>query len=115
MNTQLDPNKIAQLLSQSTRQLDETTLSALANARHNALTRQSVRSPVFTLTTGRWLHNLVPPSAQQWAATGLLVVLLIIGTSYWQHSTEQQISELDVAILTDELPIEVLLSQPSNT
>jgi hypothetical protein len=115
MITDLDPNKIAQLLTTSTRQMDEATLSALANARRNALTRQSVHSPVSSLTTGRWTHSLIPHSAQQWAFTGLLAIMLIIGTGYWQHSAEQQISDLDVAILTDDLPIEVLLTDSSSS
>lgn len=109
MNTELDPRKIAQLLTQSTRQLDASTLSALSNARRNALKRQSVRAPVFALTTGRWTEWLLPHSSQQWIVAGLLAVILAVGTSFWHHAQEQQISELDVAILTDDLPIEVFV------
>lgn len=109
MNTKLDTNKIAQLLTLSTRQLNEATVSALANARRNALQRKLAHSPVYTLTTGRWTHSLMPHSSQQWIATGLLAVMLVIGTGYWHHSQEQQISDLDVAILTDDLPIEVFV------
>lgn len=115
MITRMDPNKIAQLLTQSTRQIDAATLSALADARCHALTRQSVHTPVFALTAGRWIRSLIPHSAQQWVATGLFAVMLVIGMGYWQHSTEQQISDLDVAILTDELPIEILLSDSHRT
>lgn len=115
MTNKLDPKKIAQLLTQSTRQMDKITLSALVNARQNALKRQSVRSPVFALTPAsahnlaRWADRLVPHSTQQWIATGLLAVMLVIGTSFWQHAQDQQISDLDVAILTDDLPIEVFV------
>jgi hypothetical protein len=115
MTNSLDPNKIAQLLTQSTRQVDEATLSALASARRRAVQSQSVHSPAFVLTAGRWTHSLVPHSTQQWVATGLLAAMLIIGTGYWQHSKEQQISDLDVAILTDELPIETLLTDSHRT
>lgn len=115
MTNELDPGKIAQLLTQGTRQLDAATLSALVDARRNALKRQSVHSPVFTLTTGRWTLGLIPRSAHQWAAAGLLAAMLIIGTGYWQHLKEQQISDLDVAILTDDLPIEVLLTDSLRT
>jgi hypothetical protein len=115
MITRLDPNKIAQLLTQSTRQIDTATLSALADARRSALNKQSVHSPVFALTTGRWMLNLIPHSTQQWVATGLLTAMLVFGTGYWQHAKEQQISDLDVAILTDELPIETLLSDSHRT
>jgi len=117
MNT-LDPNKITQVLNQSTDQLDESVLSALARARQNALEKQAVMatSPVGALTSGSWLKVLIPDTAQQWAATGLLAATLFIGMGYWQYySAEQQIIDLDVAILTDELPIEALVTQPSHS
>ena len=109
----LDPGKIAQLLTQSSRQLDEVTLSALFNARQNALKRQSVRAPVFTLAPAsshaHWTDRLVPHSAQPWVAAALLIATLIVGMGFWQHVQEQQINELDVAILTDDLPIEAFV------
>ena len=109
MTNELDPRKIAQLLTLSTRQLDESILSALVNARQNALKRQSVRAPVFTLDTGHGTHSLIPDSVQRWVVAGLLIATLAVGISYWQHIQEQQTDELDVAILTDELPIEVFV------
>jgi hypothetical protein len=109
MTNELDPRKIIQLLTLSTRQLDEATLSALVNARQNALKRQSVRAPVFALDTGRGTHSLKPVSIHQWVIAGLIVAMLIVGTSYWHHVQEEQISELDLAILTDDLPIEVFV------
>ena len=109
MNIKLDTNKIAQLLTLSTRQLNEATVSALASARRNALKRQTAHSPVYALTTGRWTHSLIPHSAQQWVVAGLLAAMLVVGTSFWHHVQEQQTDELDVAILTDDLPIEVFV------
>lgn len=109
MSTKLNPEKIAQLLTYSSRQLDKQTLSALSQARQNALHRQSAHSPVFALNTGHWSHHLVPHSAQQWLAIGLLAAILACTASFWHHADEQQIGELDVAILTDELPIEVFV------
>jgi hypothetical protein len=115
----LDPQKVARLLTQSTRQLDEATLTALVNARQNALKKQLVRAPIFALhpaglhASPSWVNRLLPLSAQpktiMWLAAGLLAAALIAGTGYWQHLEEQQINELDVAILTDELPIEVFV------
>jgi hypothetical protein len=116
MTNSLNPQKIIQLLTKSTQQLDKATLSALADARKNALQRQSVRAPVFTLTSAsanssvRWADRLTPHSAQPWIAAGLLAAILFAGTSYWQHIQEQQIDETDVAILTGDLPIEVLIN-----
>jgi hypothetical protein len=115
MTNELDPRKITQLLTQSTRQLDESILSALVNARQNALKRYSERAPVFALTPAsahssvRWTNRLIPHSAQPWIAAGLFAAVLIAGMSVWHNVQEQQISELDVAILTDDLPIEVFV------
>jgi hypothetical protein len=109
MITKLNSGKIAQLLTQSTRQLDTHILSALVDARQNALKRQSVRAPVFALNMGRETHSLIPDSVQQWMVAVLFVAVLIAGTSFWHQVQEQQISELDVAILTDDLPIEVFV------
>lgn len=116
MSHELNPEKIVQLLTKSTQQLDNSTLSALANARRNALERQSSRVPVFTLTSGsghssvRWTNRLVPHSAVPWIAAGILVAILLAGTSYWQHVQEQQIDDTDVAILTSDLPIEAFVN-----
>lgn len=109
MTDKLKPEKIAQLLTQSTRQLDSDTLSALSNARQKALQRQTMRAPVFTLATSRLAQILLPFTNHQWISAGLLAALLVIGTSYVHHAQEQQIAELDVAILTDDLPIEVFV------
>jgi Protein of unknown function (DUF3619) len=116
MNNELNPEKIAQLLTKSTEQLDNSTLSDLANARRNALERQSAQIPVFTLTSAsghnsvRWTDKLIPHTAVPWIAAGLLVAILLAGTSYWQHVQEQQIDDTDVAILTSDLPIEVFVN-----
>ena len=115
MTSELDPGKIARLLNLGTRQLDAVTVSALVNARKNALKRHSERVSVSALTpasaqsSARWTDRLIPHSAQPWIAAGLLVAVLIAGTSYWQDMQEQQIDETDVAILTDELPIDVFI------
>ncbi|NOU00212.1 MAG: DUF3619 family protein [Gallionella sp.] len=110
MNTQLDPQKITQLLTQSTQQLDEATLAALSKARRNALAMQPSRVPAFAASTGRWTVNLMPHTTMQWLTTGLLIALLTVaGSNLWQHTNEEQISELDVAILADEMPLDVFV------
>jgi hypothetical protein len=112
---EIDPAKIARLLTQSTRELDEGTLSALVSARQNAMKRQLVREPEFALNpaygrlSARWADGLIPQAAHPWIAVVLLIAIIFAGTSYWQHVQEQQIEELDVAILTDDLPIEVFV------
>ncbi|MGA7750902.1 MAG: DUF3619 family protein [Gallionella sp.] len=110
MITNLDPGEITRLLTVSARQLDQSTLSALSSARQNALKRQAVRSPVFALNAGHGILRLIPNTPRIWAVAGLLVVMLIFGTGFWHHIQEQQIDETDVAILTDDLPIEVFVN-----
>jgi hypothetical protein len=102
-------DQIVQVLTQSTRQLDAETLSALVDARQNALRKQAVREPALAFSTGSGTRSLMPDSIQQWVVSGLFVAMLIVGTSFWHQVQEQQISELDVAILTDDLPIEVFV------
>lgn len=118
MNTPLDPDRInpdriAQLLNISTRQLDQQTLSALSRARQAALSRQSAHTHVLGFITGRWTFGLFPQFTQPLLVAALLAIVVFGGTSYWQHAQEQQISDLDVAILTDELPIEVFVDEQS--
>lgn len=108
MTDELTPKEIAQLLTYSSRQLNSGTLTALSKAREVALQRHSSRAPVVTLATGRWAHFLFPLS-HQWMPAALLAVTFAVGVGYWHHTQEQQIDELDVAILTDDLPIEVFV------
>jgi hypothetical protein len=111
MNTQIDPHKIAKLLTKSTQQMGERTVSALAHARKQALTRQTAHAPIFALTTGHWVDRLLPHTTVQWLVTGLLIALLIVsGGAVWQHAEEQQISEIDLAILSDEMPVHVFVN-----
>ena len=107
----MDPGKIAQLLNLSTQQLDASTLSALNSARQSALKRQTVHVPVLALGTGRETHHWVPDSIQQWVVAGLLVATFMVGIGFWHNINvkEPQAVELDVAILTDDLPIEVFV------
>lgn len=110
MITNLDPEKITRLLTLGTRQLDSGTVLALGSARQNALKRQSARPPVFALNTGHRAHSLMSNSPRTWVTAVLLVATLSIGMGYWNHMQEQQIDDTDVAILTDDLPIDVFVN-----
>ncbi|TAN76282.1 MAG: DUF3619 family protein [Gallionella sp.] len=107
---EIDPEQVARLLTRSAQQLDGNTVAALRRARDIALERQLPGKPVFALSTGRGTHGLMPHSAYQWAATAILLVAVLAGgISYWHHTQEPDISHLDVAILTDDLPLEVFV------
>lgn len=110
MTTKLDPRKISHILNQSTRELDDATLSALQQARAKAMQRQATPAQTLQLAGHRWTGLLVPHTTQQWIAAALLVLVLVGGAGvWWQHHHHQQIIELDVQILTDELPIELFV------
>src|SRR3970282_2061392 len=101
MTTGLDPGKIARLLTQGIRQLDTTTLAALADARQNALKRQSARAPVGELSSGHWTHSLIPhPSVQQWLVAGLLVAVFVVAAGSWENAQAQQLSAVDRGVMS---------------
>lgn len=104
------PERIAQLLTRAAQQLDDNTVAALRRARNVALERQLVSKPVFILSTGHDMRWLMPHSTHQWVATVILfAVILFGGVNYWQHAQENELAHLDIAILTDDLPLEVFV------
>jgi hypothetical protein len=104
------PGMIARLLTQSSESLDHKTVTSLREAREAALRRHSVRQPVLALDTGHLAHWFIPHSTHQWVAAVVLLLVIVAGaTSYWDHSREYEMSHLDLAILTDDLPIEVFV------
>ena len=109
----LNTGKIAQMLTISSRHLGPDTLSALKKARLNALERQKVRLQAAALATeGNDTFSGLPYVLQQWIVASTIVVLLVIGMSYWYHvRQEEQIADLDIAILTDDLPIDVFVDR----
>ncbi|HZW24777.1 MAG TPA: DUF3619 family protein [Gallionella sp.] len=106
----IDPEQIAGLLTLATEQMDRDTLEALRRARHAALDRQTTRAPAFALDGRHGLHFPIPHTARQWAAAGLLLAALAGGAGYWQHLHHHEtMAHLDVAILTDDMPLEVFI------
>ena len=104
------PEQIAQLLTRAAQQLDDNTVAALRRAHNVALDRQSLSKPAFALSTGHNTRWLMPHSTHQWvAAIIVLVAILFGGLSYWQHAQENDLSHLDTAILTDDLPLEIFV------
>lgn len=104
------PEAIAKLLTIAAQQLDDRTVTALRQARNVALERQSLSRPVFSLSTGHGMHWLMPHSVNQWAAMVILLVATVVGgLNYWQHTQEHELVHLDIAILTDDLPLEVFV------
>ena len=105
--------RIAELLTHSTAQLDDHIVTSLRQASAVALQRQRGREPALSLSAiGHRAHALIPHSTQQWVATTIMLAAIIVGvTGYLQHAQEHQSSHLDIAILTDDLPMEVFIDR----
>lgn len=104
--------RIIKLLTQGTEQFDARILSSLREARMVALQRQRTHHEVFSLSTiGHHAH--MPRSANQWLATVFVLATLIFGIAYyWQNMPEHQNTQnLDLQILTDDLPIDVFVDK----
>ena len=112
MNQKFHPEQFKQLLNRSLARLDQPTLSRLRDARMLALARYDAHStaPVFAWAS-LWTDRHHPVGSHHkfniWATAVLLVAILFSCTAYWHHTTDHDVSDVDIAILTDELPIEV--------
>ncbi len=110
MNTKLKTHEIGRLLDHSAARLDTDTLDRLRTARRVALKNQRHPSPVLV-----WLgqHGIIQSHAMHahkvinLAVVVLLAALLLGGSLYWHRIYEHDHAELDIAILTDELPLDM--------
>jgi hypothetical protein len=102
-----NPEQIKLFLNRSTAQLDALTLQRLREARIKALARHEIRSAAPVLAWTGPGQNFGTARKYPWMAAVLVAVCLFSGTVYWHHSSEKDTSAVDIAILTDELPIHV--------
>lgn len=115
MNQEFNVEPIRQLLNRSTARLGQAEVMQLRDARALALARydeQHRTAPVLA-----WAGNLTAAISGHasnsqhrlyyWAAAVLLAAGLLSGVAVWQHALEHDDSEVDIAILTDEMPIDV--------
>ena len=114
MNRQLNLEQIRQLLNRSTAQLDETTLAALRTTRTRALERHVERhAHALTLSghdkSGHWHAPGMHHKSYRWIAGLLLLVGIASGIAYWYKAPSNDTSDVDIAILTDELPLKVFV------
>jgi len=112
MKSNIKTHLIKELLNTSTSQLAPATLEKLRGARSHALEHQRTRRSAPALA---WLghhggHNdsFHMSKSMGWAVAALFVVFLISGASYWRsYTTEHEICDVDISILTGDLPIHV--------
>jgi len=104
------PENIAKHLDHAVSRMDSRTVSALHQARDAALAKQARFNPALALGEGGIYQHLIPHSAYQWAAATLLLAAVLVSTiGYWHHEPAQELSHLDIAILTDDLPMEIFV------
>jgi len=114
MKTDINTKLIKELLNNSTSQLAPATLEKLRIARLRALDHQRIRHSVPVLA---WLgHHDYQQDLRHfakpynWIIAVIFTACLITGVSLWHnYTTEHEINEVDIAILTDDLPIHALL------
>lgn len=104
---------ILRLLNRSTQQLDERTAERLHEARSVALKRHRAyaEAPAFAWfgLPGRWHGGISSGVKRQLYLATLIVAAITVFscTAYWNHNEDH--SDIDLAILTDDLPIEVFV------
>lgn len=105
------PGRISELLTLATEQMDVDTAESLRRSRQTALARQMVDVRRFSIVAGNGMHLPVPHFARHWAAI-LLIATAVVGAGYWQHlRNHEMMAHLDVAILTDDIPMEIFVDR----
>ena len=111
MNIKLNTREIGQLLNRSAAQIDKDTSDRLLSARRMALRHQQTthQAPVQAWLTE---HGLIHHGTSHghrtfnWAVAALLAAILLGGAHYWQQQSYDH-SDIDIAILTDDLPVDM--------
>lgn len=112
MNRKLNTHDIGRLLDRSVAQLDNSTLDKLQSARRTALQHQPVtkQAPVLAWLVQHGLIHHHPAQGHKALNIGLaalLAALLFSGALYWHQYYERDHSDIDIAILTDDLPVDM--------
>jgi hypothetical protein len=111
MNKKWNSEPVKHLLNCSLAQLDQSTLARLRSARVQALNRYEARSSTVPLFVWASEHAIWHASAHRhriyyWAGIILLAASLFSSIAYWQQAVDNDTSDEDIAILTDDLPIQ---------
>lgn len=109
----MNPQKIISLLNNSSSRLDAATLDRLQAIRSQALQRQhsSLHARTLALDShASHMHRHIsgrPHRLAYWVGGLLLAVGILSGLAYWQQTSVTDTSDVDIAILTGDLPIKV--------
>jgi len=107
--------KIALVLDQGTRDMGGDTLAKLATAREQALAGYQV-APGWKLAwagSGASRSDERPAAGLRFVLPIALLVISLIGIVYWHSGNGQsnELADLDVRLLTDDLPIDAYLDK----
>lgn len=113
MKRQLNLEQVRQLLNRSAAQLDDTRLSALRQARNQALQRHTEQVRALAVAGhGRSAGSFNPVMLHRFimrVGAILLAAGLVSGIAYWYKSPVKDNSDVDIAILTGDLPLKVFV------
>jgi hypothetical protein len=101
------------MLNRSTAQFDNDTVDKLRDARRIALKFQ-LKPQQAPVTAWLWHHGIIhnhesPHSHKAFnlGMAALLAALLLGGALYFQNSIDHDHSDIDIQILTDDLPVDM--------
>lgn len=107
--------KIARVLDRSTRDMGGETVARLAAAREQALAGYHVAPGWKLALAGSWAsrNGERPAAGLRYALPIALLIIGLTGIGYWQSGNWQnnELADLDVRLLTDDLPIDAYLDK----
>ncbi len=105
--------KIALVLDQSTRDMGGDTVAKLAAAREQALAGYQVAPGWKLAWAGSWTSQGSERPGLRYALPIALLIMGLISIGYWHSGTWQnnELADLDVRLLTDDLPIDAYLDK----
>jgi hypothetical protein len=115
MNERNIQGKVRQALDHSVSRMDQATLARLGAARGMAMQRFDAHqaAPAYAwagLSSRFGFASGARRRLYYWLAALLLVAAAVNGIAYWQqHVQDNDDVEADIAILTDDMPIDVYL------
>ena len=100
----LNHKEIAHLLDRSADRMDRDTAKALQLARQQALRHQRATPSAWMSWDGVLFGH---SRALNWGIAAIVATLLLVNLTVWQRSSENTRGHIDIAILTDEMPVDV--------
>lgn len=107
--------KIVRRLDLGSRNLSSEASARLTAAREQALARYQQAPELGLAGVGHYISNMVerPASGARYVISLAVLILGLAGIVYWQSSNGagNEMADLDVRLLTDDLPIDAYLDK----